>query len=831
MLASRSQRLFLAVLLLAGLPPAAQAIESVTLQLKWTHAFQFAGYYAASEKGFYRDAGLDVTLREAKPADEPVNIVVSGEAQYGVSNSSLLLARQAGQPVVALAAIFQHSPLVLITAQRGPEQAIHDLIGKRVMLEPQSDDLLAYFKREEIPVERITRLPHSFNPQDLIDGKVDAFSAYITSEPYYLDRAGFAYQTYSPRSAGIDFYGDLLFTTEQEISNHPARAEALRAASLRGWRYAMEHPEEIADLIMSKYSREHRREYFLFEAQQMAPLLRSELIEIGYMSPGRWRHIADTYADLGLLPRNFPLEGFLYDLNPAPDLTWLYLAVALLAVVSSIAIYVLRINRRLAMVLASSEQVQQALIFSEQRHRLLADNASDVIWTMDRYGRLNYVSPSVEKLLGHPVAEAMSQTLEGVLTPASAQIARAALERILKAIERNLPVSAFRGELEHSCKNGGTVWTEVSVSEIRNGAGEFIALLGVTRDISENKKMEARIRQLAFYDPLTNLPNRRLLKDRLNQAMAASKRRASHGALMFIDLDNFKPLNDSHGHDIGDFLLIEVAKRLNSCIREIDTAARFGGDEFVVILCDLDMDQEKSAVCAELIAEKIRIALGEPYCLSIRPDGGAETTIEHHCTASIGVTLFFAHDASADEIINRADSAMYRAKENGRNALRFAPERPWPISAVNCNAPQLIQLVWNSAFESGDALIDEQHRALFCAVNDLLNAILCSRPDAEVGALIDIVMQDVVEHSIDEEAIITRAGFPGAAEHAESHQQLFERAQVLIDRFRSDNLAIGELFQFLANDVIARHLLAEDREFFAHLDEQRQTAPPGMNIG
>lgn len=289
----------------------AWALDRVTLQLKWTHAFQFAGYYAAQEQGYYREAGLAVRMQEALPGVDPVDKVLQGQAQFGVGASSLLLHRHAGQPVVALAAIFQHSPLVLIARQQDSTQGIHHLVGKRIMLEPQSEELLTYLKKESIPLERIDWVEHSANPQDLIDGKVDAISAYITSEPYYLDLAHFSYQVYTPRSVAIDFYGDILFTTEQQLNTHPQQVKAFREASLRGWQYAMQHPEEIIDLILAKYSQRHSRDYYLFEAKQMAALIQPMLVEMGYMNPGRWRHIADTYAEIDFLPHHFSLDGFL----------------------------------------------------------------------------------------------------------------------------------------------------------------------------------------------------------------------------------------------------------------------------------------------------------------------------------------------------------------------------------------------------------------------------------------------------------------------------------------------------------------------------------------
>ncbi|MCF8184490.1 MAG: diguanylate cyclase [Polynucleobacter sp.] len=190
-------------------------------------------------------------------------------------------------------------------------------------------------------------------------------------------------------------------------------------------------------------------------------------------------------------------------------------------------------------------------------------------------------------------------------------------------------------------------------------------------DITERRQMEDQIRQLAFYDPLTQLPNRRLLSDRLSQAMAASKRGGCHGALMFLDLDNFKPLNDIHGHEVGDLLLIEVAERLKRCVRETDTVARFGGDEFVVVLSELKADRVESIAFATIVAEKIRSTLAEPYRLTIKHDGTPDVTVEHRCGASIGVAMFLDHEGSQDDILKWADTAMYQAKEAGRNSIRF----------------------------------------------------------------------------------------------------------------------------------------------------------------
>ena len=576
---------FLAFLFLAvACAVPATALEPVRLQLKWTHAFQFAGYYAAKEKGYYAEAGLDVDFIEASPNSDPLLPVLDGRAQFGVGNSSLLLARRDGKPVVSLAVIFQHSPLVFIARRGSGINAIHDLIGKRVMLEAHSDELIAYLKQEGIPRERIELLTHSFNPQDLIAGKVDAMSAYVSNETFYLDQADLPYQIFTPRSAGIDFYGDNLYTSERELRAHPQRVEAFRAASLRGWQYAMTHAEEIADLIHARYAKTHSREFLLNEARHMESLLRADLIELGYQHAGRWRHIADTYADLGLLPRDFKLDGFLYHDEPPTDRSGLYVATILLAVVSLIAFYIFSINRRLRHALADAARTHAALSLSEERHRLLADNASDVIWLMDLSGRFTYVSPSVFRLRGYTPAEVICQSLEQVVAPASAVVARAGLARILAATDNRQPVAEFRSELELQCKDGSTVWTETTANAMRNANGKVVALLGVTRDISERRRVESCMRHLAEFDALTDLPNRVLFSDRLDRALARRRRDGSQLALLFVDLDHFKPINDNHGHAVGDRVLREVAHRLSASVRDSDTVARIGGDEFFILL-------------------------------------------------------------------------------------------------------------------------------------------------------------------------------------------------------------------------------------------------------
>lgn len=245
---------------------------------------------------------------------------------------------------------------------------------------------------------------------------------------------------------------------------------------------------------------------------------------------------------------------------------------------------------------------------------------------------------------------------------------RATLDRVRVALEN---WQSIRAETLNYRKDGSTYWNEFEIAPIADEKGWFTHWVSVQRDITDRKKIEEQIHQLAFYDSLTKLANRTLLRDRLKHAIAISKRSKGHGALMFIDLDNFKPVNDTYGHAAGDLLLIEAANRLTSCVREVDTVSRFGGDEFVVLLNELDIDESKVTPLVKQIAEKILLSLSLPYTLSLAQEGSATRLVEHHCTASIGVTIFNHHGNNVDEVLKSADAAMYQAKESGRNSIRF----------------------------------------------------------------------------------------------------------------------------------------------------------------
>jgi len=233
----------------------------------------------------------------------------------------------------------------------------------------------------------------------------------------------------------------------------------------------------------------------------------------------------------------------------------------------------------------------------------------------------------------------------------------------------------FSSEFRIRTNSGRLKWIQMSSSPNSPTDSGVVVWSGILLDITKRKQMEEQVRQLGFFDQLTNLPNRRLLKDRLMQTLFASERTGMFGALLVLDLDNFKVLNDTHGHLVGDALLVEAAARLKNCVRLTETPARFGGDEFVVMLSELSIDENESREIAGQVAEKIRSILAEPYMLTVEHNGQTDVYVQHHCTASVGGVLFRGKAAALENLIKSADAAMYQAKEGGRNQVRICATR------------------------------------------------------------------------------------------------------------------------------------------------------------
>jgi diguanylate cyclase (GGDEF)-like protein/PAS domain S-box-containing protein len=297
---------------------------------------------------------------------------------------------------------------------------------------------------------------------------------------------------------------------------------------------------------------------------------------------------------------------------------------------------------------------------SELRIAAIAFEAQEGMLVTDAEERILRVNQAFTDILGYSAEESIGQT------PRMLRSGRHDAAFFAEMWARILEHGFWEGEIWNRSKSGEVFPQWLAITAVRNTCGRITHYVGTLTDISQRKAADEEIRQLAFYDPLTKLPNRRLLLDRLRQALAANARSRQTGAALFIDLDNFKLLNDTRGHHIGDLLLEQVADRLTKTVRRSDSVARLGGDEFVILLQELGEDPEQAGALAKGVGEKVLAALGKPYRLAGH---------EHYSTPSIGIASFGNPPQSAEDILRQADLAMYQAKAAGRNTLRFYDPR------------------------------------------------------------------------------------------------------------------------------------------------------------
>ncbi len=315
-----------------------------------------------------------------------------------------------------------------------------------------------------------------------------------------------------------------------------------------------------------------------------------------------------------------------------------------------------RDGQRKGLVIIGRDITEHKRAEQELRIAATAFETREGILITDENKRIIRVNRAFTHLTGYSAAEAIGQT------PAILRSERqddAFYRGMWAAVSRD---KYWQGEIWNRRKNGEIYPEWLTITAVTGADAQITNYVGMFSDITRYKEADEQMHQLVFYDPLTRLPNRRLLQDRLQQARTRSLRHKTRGAILFIDLDHFKALNDTHGHDVGDLLLIEIAKRLQDCVRSGDTVARLGGDEFVVVLGDLSDDIQLAASVAQEIGEKILTAINQPCHLN---------GPEYRSTSSIGINLFQGNEIAMEDLLKHADAAMYQAKTSGRNALRF----------------------------------------------------------------------------------------------------------------------------------------------------------------
>lgn len=470
--------------------------DTIILQLKWRHQFQFAGYYAAQIKGYYKQEGLNVSILQGDPQHAPVKQVLSGKADFGVSGSDLIINYINGDPVISIGAIFQHSPYIILSDSASNIHSPADLIGKTIMASGDQgwDQLQAMLLKEGIPLDSVTIINHSWNLDDLSNGKASAQSAYCSVEPFQLRAKGIPYSILKPVNYGIDFYGDILFTTKQTVEDKPDDVAKFRRASFLGWQYAMQHPGELIDYILALPGVKERgitKEILNAEYREMDKLILSNVIEVGHQNPGRWEHILDTYKSLKLVPASASVKGFVYDPVASSHRKFSILIITVFILIGitlllSIANYFSQRRKRIA--------TQLRLKKSEEHLELAVNSAGVGIWDWDIKNDIVFFNNTWKTMLGYSASELENDSMVffNLLHPDDKIPFEQKLQKHIAGITDQLS-EIFRMKT----KSGGWKWIlSQSKAQIRNSEGVAIHLAGIHLDMDELKKKEQELHRI-----------------------------------------------------------------------------------------------------------------------------------------------------------------------------------------------------------------------------------------------------------------------------------------------------------------------------------------------
>lgn len=514
--------------------------QKVVLQLNWLHQFQFAGYYVAKEKGFYKDVGLDVEIKELTSGLDSSQVIKNKKADFAIGRSSLLIQKAKGEDIVALFAAYQNSPLMLLTRDDNNINSLSDFKNKKVMITPDakgSASIIAMLNSRNLSLNDLQIQKHSFDLDDLISGRTDAMASYMSNEPIKLDSQNIKYKIFNPSDYGFDFYNDILFTSSQFVKENPKLTKAFYEATEKGWKYAFEHVGTTAEIIFKKYNSQNKTFACL--------VLESEVLQklayptnntiIGALDKKKLQRIVDVYKVIGLISKDVNLDEFIYEHNSYQMLSF-YLTPneILLFILLGILIIILIIG---------------TLFFLTIKKRWLLTN---------------------------------------------------------EQLEKEIQIK--------------------------------------TKNINEQ----------TYIDFLTKTNNRKAYSEKIEEHISLFYRYDTPFSMLLLDIDDFKKVNDTYGHIVGDTVLVNLVNIIKSTIRKNDSLFRVGGEEFIVIFSNTSLSEAKNV--SEYIRKNVEISLSTIKNLTI--------------TISIGLCEMTLEDTKKS-IYDRADKLMYSSKHSGKNKITY----------------------------------------------------------------------------------------------------------------------------------------------------------------
>ena len=653
----------LSTVIISGLYAKDKDLENVSIQLKWFFQYQFAGLLVAKEKGFYEDAGLNVTIKERDPKKNNILQVVNGESEYGVADSVILRYRAEGHPVKVLATIFQHNAMVLMSKKESGIVSPYEMKGKKISYQQGLDDSIisSLFSFANINEDDHIHMPMDFTKMDFVNGDVDVTEAYISIEPYWLkEKYNIEVNIIDPKNYGIDFYGDLIFTTQKEIDEHPKRVEAFRNATLKGWAYALNHQDEAIKIILDKYNtRDLNYEQLLYEARVTENLIATKYIPLGNLKEARFQILANIYAGKGLRKKvlDEAVKSIIYNPNAKQSwfLVYFYEIIAVIVLLSLLVLFLFLHNRRLKhLVTEKTKSLQNSTEKIKKQHQLLDDilNTTDNIMIITDFNNIKFSNDQSKSIMPiNDTSEYNEESKHNMLKKLFMHNDGYLHSELIKENEtfeqlyENTRI-ADRKVLVINEKFEPKAYS-ITMKKLINNNDYLITL----SDISKIQEEFAKVENQAYIDGLTGVYNRNKFNELFTQELKRVQRYNEPLSIAIIDIDKFKTFNDTFGHLIGDEVLISMAQAVNNNVRETDTFARWGGEEFIIMFVNTPV--EKAKIISETLKDKIE---------------ENKHQVAGKITASFGLTEYKDAD-TIKTIFKRCDDALYQAKANGRNRV------------------------------------------------------------------------------------------------------------------------------------------------------------------
>ncbi len=732
-------------------------LEDLTLQLQWKHQFEYAGFYAAQEKGFYKDVGINLKFKEFSNGVHTVDDVLDKKDTYGITYSDLIVDYLNGKPVVLVANFFKHSPLILVTQSN--IKTPRDLKNKKIMgIENtiKSTAFLMMFKDFGMNLGSFTDVPPTFKIDEFVNKKVDAMVVYSTNELFYLDEAGIKYNVLNPSNYGTEFYDVNLFTSKDELINHPKRVKNFRDASVKGWQYALTHKDEIIEIILKKYNTQHKsREALKFEANQIQHMILPSIFPIGSINPIRIRIMAEDFKEMGIISEETALDfsDFVYEdksynsdltkeekdfllskgsLKMCVDPDWMPFEAIKNGQYVGIAadfFHLIKKKSNIEIELYPTKSWQESVDAAKQRKCDIFTLASA---TPLRLKYMDFTDPYIKLpiVLATKIDKPYTYNFYALKDEKIGVVGGYAIGEILRQKYPNMQIVNVKNIHEGLKKvESGEIYGYVDnlmvlaytiqheftgLMKISSRVNENVALAIGTRNdepllhnifeklvhtVSEKEKQEIynhwvsveetkeldysliykilwgilalslfyfyryyeltkynkTLKRLSTMDSLTGINNRMKIDEILEVQHKLAKRYNTPFGIIMMDIDHFKNVNDTYGHQEGDRVLKQFADILKENVRDTDSVGRWGGEEFLIICPNIEIE------ALEKVAENLREKIANHDFSNNLPQ----------LTSSFGITCY-KPEQEIISLVKEADNALYAAKENGRNQVARA---------------------------------------------------------------------------------------------------------------------------------------------------------------